>query len=220
MPLESPIPMVAPTEFPQNLQIEIEPAIRLKQFDMLYSSLGELHKKFMNGTAASAGLILLGIVWFANTKDPAPFLSQFPHFLWIVTLAPVLGALLYSYYAWLAHKRSQKLTAALDSFYFMSKEAYETNAVSRNQFFIFSAGVLLLGVILGGCIYGAGKAAPDDQDDSSEEEVIMQVSLHPTQHRSFGLANPVLAARSSATPRADSRLADDARDPRHNRNKP
>src|SRR5437660_11378122 len=88
-------------------RMQTESEINLKQFDMLCSLLGELHKRFMSGTAASAGFILLGIVWFANTKDSAPFLRQFPHFLWIVALAPVLGALLYSYCAWLVHKRSQ-----------------------------------------------------------------------------------------------------------------
>jgi drug/metabolite transporter (DMT)-like permease len=160
--------------------MQTESEINLKQFDMLYSSLGELHKRFTGGTAACAGFILLGVVWFANTKDSAPFLRQSPHFLWIVALAPVLGAFLYSYCAWLVHERSQKIAASLDGFYLMSREVYETTAISRNQFFVFSAAILLLSMILGGCIYCAGKSAPDEED-TNEDEVILQVSQPHTE---------------------------------------
>src|ERR1700754_894291 len=129
-------------------RMQTQTEIDLKQFELLYSQLGELQKRFLSGTAAGAGLLLLGIVWFANTKDSAPFLKQFPHFLWVVALAPVLGALLYSYSAWLVHKKSQKIATSLDYFDPMPREVYETNAISRGQFFVFSAGVVLLSMIL------------------------------------------------------------------------
>ena len=161
------------------MQTELE--ISLKQFDMLHSLLSELQKKFMSGTAAATGFILLGIGWFASAADSAPVLKQFPHFLWVVALAPVLGAALYCYGAWLVHQQSQNTAAALGQLDDMPGEIYESRVVSRNQFFIFSAGVVLLSMILGGCIYCAGKAAPEKDDNSDEDETILQVSLPHTR---------------------------------------
>jgi hypothetical protein len=156
--------------------MQIESEINLTQFDTLVSLLAELQKRFMSGTAASAAFILVCIVWFASAKDSAPFLKQFPHFLWLVALAPVLGAMLYSYCAWLVYKRSQKIATGLDRLCVMPSELYESSVVSRGQFFVFSAGVVLLSMILGGCIYCAGKSAADEED-TNEDETIMQVSL-------------------------------------------
>lgn len=157
-------------------RMQIASETDLTHFDTLLSLLGALQKRFMSGTAVSAAFILLGIGWFANTKDPAPFLRQFPHFLWIVALTPVLGAALYCYSAWLIHKRSQKIATILDRLDVMPSEFYEISVVSRVQFFVLSAGIVLLSMVLGGCIYCAGKSAPE-VEDTNEDEVIMQVSL-------------------------------------------
>jgi hypothetical protein len=45
--------------------------IRLKQFDMLNSLLGELQKGLMSGTSATAGFILLGIAGLSVPKTHA-----------------------------------------------------------------------------------------------------------------------------------------------------
>jgi hypothetical protein len=50
--------------------------IRLKQFDMLNSLLGELQKGLMTGTSATAGLILLGIAGLSVPKTPRHFLRN------------------------------------------------------------------------------------------------------------------------------------------------
>jgi hypothetical protein len=66
----------------------------------------------------------------------------------------------------------------------MPREVYESSVISRRQFFAFSAGVVLLSMILGGCIYYAGKSVSDDDDDPNEDEVLQQVSLpHPKLQR-------------------------------------
>ena len=162
--------------------MQIESETNLTHIDALISSLGDLQKRFISGTAVSAAFILLGIGWFANAKETAPFLRQFPHFLWIVALAPVLAALLYSYCAWFVHQRSQKIASALDRLDVVPSVIYEPSIISRSQFFVLSAGVVLLSMILGGCIYCSGKSAPDEED-TNEDEVIMQVSLPRTDMR-------------------------------------
>jgi hypothetical protein len=157
------------------MQIESE----IKQLDALHSLLGELQKGLVRGTAAAAGFILVGIVWFASMKDAAPFLKEFPHFAWIAALAPVLGSLLYCYGAWLVHRRSQNIVVVLRRFDVMPSEIYENSIVSRNQFFIFSGGIVLLSLILGGCIYYTARSSSPDKDDN-QDEVIMQVALRHT----------------------------------------
>ena len=168
-------------------RMEHELDIRLKQFDMLHSLLRELQKGLMRSTFASAAFILFGIGWFA-TEDVAPFVRQHPHFILVAALAPIVGSALYSYGAWLVHKRSQNIVAALRRLDAMPSEVYKNTIVSRGQFFMFSAGIFLLCMILGGCIYLAGHSTPE-KDDSGEDEVIMQVAVpqtHETQCHSLG----------------------------------
>jgi hypothetical protein len=162
-------------EFPR---MEPELGIKLKQFDALNALLGEQQKGLIRGTSATAGFILLGIGWFVSAKDSAPFLKEHPHFLWAAALAPVLGSFLYGYVAWLVHKRSQNIVAALRRFVFMPSEIYENSVVSRGQFLVFSGGILLLSVIFGGCIYFAGNSSQDDDED----EVFMRVEAARPMH--------------------------------------
>lgn len=157
------------------MQIESE----IKQLDALHSLLGELQKGLMRGTAAATGFILVGIGWLVTAPDAAPFLKEHPHFIPIASLAPILASLLYCYGAWLVHKRSQNIVAALRRLDVMPSEIYENSVVSRGQFLIFSGGVVLLSMILGGCIYFAGHSS-SDKDNTDEDEVIMQVVLRQT----------------------------------------
>ncbi|WP_035347327.1 hypothetical protein [Edaphobacter aggregans] len=175
------------------MQTELE--IDLKQSDLLHSLLRELQKSFMRGTFATAGFILVGIGWLVTAKDSAPFLKDYPHFAWIVALAPILGAVLYCYAAWLVHRRSQNTVAALRRFDIMPSEIYESTIVSRGQFFIFSGGIVLLSMILGGCIYFAAHSSPDE-DETDEDETFMQVALPHTEiqliqpHSQFSIFSP------------------------------
>jgi hypothetical protein len=153
--------------------------LEIKQFDMLNSLLGELQKGLMTGTSATAGFILVGIGWFVTAKDGAPFLHQHPHFILVAALAPVLAALLYSYGAWLVHKRSQNVVAALRRIEGVPREIYENSVISRGQFFIFAGGILLLCMVLGGCIYYTGHTPPPDENQD-EEYMQVQIALPHT----------------------------------------
>jgi hypothetical protein len=159
------------------MQTEIE----IKQFDMLNSLLGELQKGLMTGTSATAGFILVGIGWFVTAKDAAPFLREHPHFILVAALAPVLASLLYSYGAWLVHKRSQNVVTALRRIDGMPPEIYENSIVGRGQFFIFAGGIILLSMVLGGCIYYAGHSSPPDENQD-EEYMQVQIALPHTHH--------------------------------------
>jgi hypothetical protein len=90
------------------MQPELE--LELKPFEMLRSLFDELQKQLMRATFAAAGLLLLGIGWFAS-EDVAAFLKEHPRFAWIVVLAPVVGSALYCYSAWRVYKRWQKIAA-------------------------------------------------------------------------------------------------------------
>lgn len=171
------------------LRMEPELEIKLKQFDALNALLGELQKGLIRGTAVAAGFILLGIGWFVSVKESAPFLREHPHFVWAAALAPVLGSFLYGYVAWLVHKRSRNIAAALRRFDFMPSQIYENSVVSRGQFFVFSGGILLLGVILGGCIYFAGTSSKEEDED----EVFMRVEA------SWPMHTPISEPRSAGS---------------------
>jgi hypothetical protein len=158
--------------------------LEIKQFEMLNSLLGELQKGLMSGTSATAGFILVGIGWFVTAKDAAPFLHEHPYFILVAALAPVLGSLLYAYGAWLVHKRSQNIVAALRRLEGMPPEIYENSVISRGQFFIFAGGIFLLGVVLGGCIYYTGHSSATK--DESEDETYMQVALPSTPEAGLG----------------------------------
>lgn len=84
--------------------------LELKPFEMLRSLFDELQKQLMRATFAAAGLLLLGIGWFAS-EDVAAFLKEHPRFAWIVVLAPVVGSALYCYSAWRVYKSWQKIAA-------------------------------------------------------------------------------------------------------------
>lgn len=156
------------------MQPELE--LELKPAEMLHSLLDELQKQLMRATFAAAGLLLLGIGWFAS-EDVAAFLKDHPRFAWIVVLAPVVGAALYCYSAWLVYKRSQKIAATLRDSDVTLAEIYQSSAVSRSQFLIFSGGVVLLAMILAACIY---LAVHSPVQNPNEDEVLMQVALtHP-----------------------------------------
>lgn len=163
------------------MQSELE--VELKQFDMLHSLLAELQKQLMRTTLAAAGLLLLGIGWFAS-EDVAPYLKEHPQFGWIVVLAPVFGSALYCYSAWLVYRRSQKIAATLrdsdrDSDVTLA-EIYQSTAVSRSQILVFSGAIVLLAMILAACIY---LAVHTPVQDSNEDEVLMQVALpRPRSH--------------------------------------
>jgi hypothetical protein len=88
------------------MQPELE--LELKPFEMLRSLFDELQKQLMRATFAAAGLLLLGIGWFAS-EDVAAFLKEHPRFAWIVALAPVVGSALYCYSGWRVYKRWQKI---------------------------------------------------------------------------------------------------------------
>ena len=153
------------------MQPELE--IELKPFEMLRSLLDELQKQLMRATFAAASLLLLGIGWFAS-EDVAAFLKEHPQFAWIVVLVPVVGSALYCYSAWLVYRRSQKIAATLRDFDVTLAGIYQSGAVSRRQFLIFSGGVVLLAMILAGCIY---LAVHSPVQNPSEDEVLMQVAL-------------------------------------------
>ena len=153
------------------MQPELE--IELKPFEMLRSLLDELQKQLMRATFAAASLLLLGIGWFAS-EDVAAFLKEHPQFAWIVVLVPVVGSALYCYSAWLVYRRSQKIAATLRDFDVTLAGIYQSGAVSRRQFLIFSGGVVLLAMILAGCIY---LAVHSPVQNPNEDEVLMQVAL-------------------------------------------
>src|SRR5215469_6864570 len=161
-----------------SMQSELE--VELKQFDMLHSLLDELQKRLMRATFAAAGLLLLGIGWFAS-EDVASFLKEHPRFGWFVVLAPIVGSALYCYSAWLVYKRSQKIATTLRDLDVTLTEIYQSSAVSRSQFLVFSGGVILLAMILAGCIY---LAVHSPVQDSNEDEVLMQVALPRPAHLS------------------------------------
>ena len=154
--------------------------VELRQFDMLHSLLDELQKRLMRATFAAAGLLLLGIGWFAS-EDVAPFLKEHAQFGWIVVLAPVFGSTLYCYSAWLVYKRSQKIAATLRYSDVTLAEVYQSSAVSRSQFLVFSGGILLLAMILAGCI---SLAVHTPVQGPNEDEVLQQVALPRTAHLS------------------------------------
>jgi len=153
--------------------------LEIKQFEMLTSLLGELQKGLLSGTSATSAFILVGIGWFATAKEAAPFLHERPHFILVAALAPVLGSLLYAYGAWIIHKRSQNIVAALRRLDGMPPEIYENSVIGRGQFLVFAGGVILLGVVLGGCIYYTGHSSAT-KDESDEDETYMQVALPST----------------------------------------
>ena len=93
---------------PPELELE------LKSFEMLRSLLDELQKQLMRATFAAAGLLLLGIGWFAS-EDVAAFLKEHPRFAWIVVLALVVGSVLYCYSACRVYKRWQRSSPPLDT---------------------------------------------------------------------------------------------------------
>ena len=158
------------------MQSELE--IELKPVEKLHSLLDELQRRLMSVTLTAAGLLLLGITWFAS-EDVASFLKEHPRSAWIVVLAPVVASALYCYSAWLVYKRSQKIAATLRDFDVTLAEIYHGSAVSRSQFLVFSGGVVLLAMILAGCIY---LAVHSPVEDSNEDEVLMQVALPRTAH--------------------------------------
>jgi uncharacterized membrane protein len=147
--------------------------LELKSFEILRSLLDELQKQLMRAPFAAAGLLLLGIGWFAS-EDVAAFLKEHPRFAWIVVLALVVGSVLYCYSAWRVYKRWQKIAATLRYSDVTLAEIYQSSAVSRSQFFVFSGGVVLLAMILAGCIY---LAVHSPVQNSNEDEVLMQVAL-------------------------------------------
>jgi cytochrome bd-type quinol oxidase subunit 2 len=154
--------------------------IELKPVEKLHSLLDEFQRRLMTVTLAAAGLLLLGICWFAS-EDVASFLKEHPRSAWIVVLAPVVASALYCYTAWFVYKRSQKIATTLRSFDAALAEIYQSSAVSRSQFLVFSGGVVLLAMILAGCIY---LAVHSPMQDSNEDEVLMQVALPRTTHLS------------------------------------
>jgi uncharacterized membrane protein len=147
--------------------------LELKSFEMLRSLLDELQKQLMRAPFAAAGLLLLGIGWFAS-EDVTAFLKEHPRFARIVVLALVVGSVLYCYSAWRVYKRWQKIAATLRYSDVTLAEIYQSSAVSRSQFFVFSGGVVLLAMILAGCIY---LAVHSPVQNSNEDEVLMQVAL-------------------------------------------
>jgi len=144
--------------------------LELKSFEILRSLLDELQKQLM---LCRSRLALARIGWFAS-EDVAAFLKEHPRFAWIVVLALVVGSVLYCYSAWRVYKRWQKIAATLRYSDVTLAEIYQSSAVSRSQFFVFSGGVVLLAMILAGCIY---LAVHSPVQNSNEDEVLMQVAL-------------------------------------------
>jgi hypothetical protein len=159
-----------------GMQTEVD--VELKQVEMLHSLLDDLQKQLMRATFAAAGLLLLGIGWFAS-EDVAAFLKDHPHFAWIAVLAPVFATALYCYGVWLIYKRSQKIAATLKHFDDPLADIYQSSAVSRTQFLVFSGGIVLLAVILAACMYAAVHAPVQD---SNEQEILMQAALPRPAH--------------------------------------
>lgn len=160
------------------MQTEVD--VELKQVEMLHSLLDGLQRQLTRATFAAAALLLLGIGWFAS-EDVAAFLKDRPHFAWIAVLAPVFATALYCYGAALIYNRSRKIAATLRHFDDPLVEIYQSSAVSRTQFLVFSGGIVLLAVILAACLYVAVHAPVQD---SNQEEILMQAALpHPARLR-------------------------------------
>jgi hypothetical protein len=158
------------------MQAELE--TELKQIDTLHSLLDDLQKQLTRATFAAAALLLLGIGWFAS-EDVAAFLKDHPHFAWIAVLAPVFATALYCYGASLIYKRSQQIAGTLRHFDDPLVEIYQSSAVSRTQFLVFSGGIVLLAMGLAACIY---VAVHSPVQEPNEQEILMQAALPRHAH--------------------------------------
>jgi hypothetical protein len=125
---------------------------KLKQFDVLYSTLGELQKGLLSSTTQVAGFLLLAIGWLATSANTFPLLHSRPTVRYMAAAALCGAFVLYAYGACMVYTRSQKTFKMLIQVDLMPVDFYESNVLNLRELFIFIAGTFFLFGLAAGCV--------------------------------------------------------------------
>ena len=115
-----------------------------KQFDVLFTTLGELQQGLISSTTQVAGFLLLTIGWLATSESAWKLLHSHRH-VGDVTAAALAGAFgLYSFGAYMVYARSQRTFMLLGRLALMPADCYDTRVINLPELSIFIGGTFFL----------------------------------------------------------------------------
>ena len=122
---------------------------RQKQFDVLFSTLGNLQTGVMSGTSQVAGFLLVVIGWLATSEKALGLLPSHSPNRSMVAVALVAAFGFYVYGVAIVYSRSQHTFKMLTRLDFMPSEYFKTNVLGLSELAVFIGGnAFLVGVIL------------------------------------------------------------------------